>query len=90
VLLTLSLTNLKKVFLCLTKSSDNQIKIIIIAVENGMHRILLDKDSRMSPLINAIVALPIPHPGQGYPVIHLKIHFKNEICVNELDNIKYE
>jgi hypothetical protein len=49
----------------------NQKRQIVIAMVKGIQRILKEKDSEISPLNNAIVALPIPQPGQGIPVTSL-------------------
>jgi hypothetical protein len=52
-------------------SYPNQNKQIIIAVVKGIHKILKEKECKTLPLNKASVALPIPQPGQGIPVIDL-------------------
>jgi hypothetical protein len=52
-------------------STVNQVSEIIIAVVNGIQRILYENDSGMSPFNNARVARPIPQPGQGILVANL-------------------
>ena len=64
-------TNLKNVVCCLNMSTVNQFSEIIIAVVNGIQRILYENDNGMSPFSNASVARPIPQPGQGILVANL-------------------
>ena len=71
LLLMSCFTNLKNVVCCRNMSTDNQVREIIIANVNGMQRILYEKDSGISPFINASVARPIPQPGQGILVANL-------------------
>ena len=52
-------------------STVNQFSEIIIAVVNGIQRILYENDNGMSPFSNASVARPIPQPGQGILVANL-------------------
>ncbi len=77
LLLMSSFTNLKNVVCCLNMSTVNQVREIIIAVVNGIQRILYENDSGMSPFSNASVARPMPHPGQGILVANLN---KQSVC----------
>ena len=58
-------------------STVNQAREIIVAVVNGIQRMLHENDSGMSPFSNARVARPMPHPGQGIPVANLN---KQSVC----------
>ena len=52
-------------------STDNHKTEMIIAMVKGIHKTLYEKDKEISPFIKESVALPIPQPGQGIPVINL-------------------
>lgn len=64
----------KNVSLFFDKSKINQINDIKTTVVKGIHKTLNLNDVNKLPLSNSRVALPIPQPGQGNPVISLNIH----------------
>jgi len=64
--------NLKKVSLYVIRSIIIQQRKVIIAIVNGTHKMLYEKDNKKFPFNNARVARPIPQPGHGILVTILK------------------